>query len=43
MNLYLELSRLAKETHRTIPGYIRYVLIKHLLSIKEQEASQNPQ
>ena len=30
MELYLEISRLAKETHRTIPGYIRHVLIIHI-------------
>ena len=35
VNLYNRISQLARETNRTIPGYIRYVLIAHIERISE--------
>ena len=40
---YEQLQRLAKETERTIPGYVRFLITQHLaesgLSVYVQESS----
>ena len=41
MDLYEEIVRLARETHRTIPGYIRQIIRKYLRHIQEQEGQED--
>ena len=35
MELYNEISILEKDSYRTIPGYIRYILISHLNNLNK--------